>query len=180
MPSKLIKDEDYNKTYNISNVLKTAAPFIPDSKKGALVQEVIDVVGDKDLQLFANQIFTNASGDVFTLKGSKISKNLSSMNNVIGDATNNLSAINKSIKGVTNDVYSTVDGVVDLENAASIFNDVSSLTQTYTMVKSGRITSVGQAKMLITSAGNTIKSISSGISNIDFKNIGSKIRGFIS
>ena len=172
--------QDYNKTYNISNVLKTAAPFIPDSKKGALVQEVIDVVGDKDLQLFANQIFTNASGDVFTLKGSKISKNLSSMNNVIGDATNNLSAINKSIKGVTNDVYSTVDGVVDLENAASIFNDVSSLTQTYTMVKSGRITSVGQAKMLITSAGNTIKSLSSGISNIDFKNIGSKIKGFFS
>ena len=52
---------DYNKKFELSgNTIVKGIEFI-DPKKGQLIKEVVDVLRDEDIQLFANQIFKNSS-----------------------------------------------------------------------------------------------------------------------
>ncbi len=148
---------DYNKKFELSGNTIVKGIELIDPKKGQLIKEVVDVLRDEDIQLFANQIFKNSSGDVFTLKGSKVSKNLSQVPDAISGVSNDITSLANDISATTKNVYDTVDGVVDFESAGSIFDGVSTLTSTYSQVKAGRITNVTQAKNLVVGAGKAIE-----------------------
>ena len=178
---------NYDKTFNvinqskgkfkeiesISNKLKNfdLSDSVADVKKNVtkqLTNQVIESIsGNGAVQLFKDNVFTNASGKLFSLGGGSsgnIVDEFGTAGNVYGTSLNN---VLKNVQGIT--------GNLNIGNMGSIAGNVSTVTNVYKNVMAGNITNVatqiGISTLKSTATGFLKKSLA-GSSASFFKSSG--------
>jgi len=167
--------DTFNEIESISNKLKNfdLSDTLKDVKKNLTTQLTNQVIeslsGNGAVQLFKDNVFTNASGKLFSLGGGgggggNVLDEFGTSGNVYGTSLND---VLKNVQGIT--------GNLNLGNFGSIAGNVSTVTNVYKNVMAGNITNVatqiGISTLKSTATGFLKKSLA-GSSASFFKSSG--------
>ena len=150
----------FNDAESITNKLKNfnlsdSVTEVKNNLTTQLTNQVIESISSEGaVELFKDNVFTNAAGKLFTLGNNRetnVLDEFGTSGNVYGTSLND---VLKNVQGIT--------GNLKIDNIGSIANDVSTVTNVYKNVLAGNITNVSEVASIANRAAGFFKTTKTG------------------